>query len=360
MKAELEQRLASLRKKLKQEKLDGLLIQTRVSSLYLSGFPSSNSLILVTQRQAIFFTDSRYIEKAKADIKHLEVVEIVQRALDGVVQTVKKLRVKQLGFEESISHAEYLTLAKALQGIAVLKPAGRLIKDLRLVKSAAEVRQIAANQRLNEQLFLEAVDSVTPGDRETDIRNRILHRLVELGSAEAFQAIIAAGKNSALPHAVPGAQRVKANNFLLFDMGVLKHHYHSDMTRTVAVGEKLPANLKNIYEVTLEAQQAALSAVAPGKSCKEIDAVARGIIADAGYREYFGHGLGHGVGLEIHEGPTLNPRSEDILKPGMVITIEPGIYLPGKGGVRIEDLVVVTENGYKNLTNVSKQLRHIL
>jgi Xaa-Pro aminopeptidase len=143
-------------------------------------------------------------------------------------------------------------------------------------------------------------------------------------------------------------------------MGVLNNHYHSDMTRTVAVGEKLPARLRDIYDVTLAAQQEALAAVAPGKRCKDIDAIARAIIAEAGYGEFFGHGLGHGVGLEIHEGPTLNPRSEDVLQPGMIITIEPGIYLPGLGGVRIEDLVVVTATGYKNLTSLSKSFRHIL
>lgn len=360
MRAELEQRIAALRTKLKLEKLDAILLQTRVSSLYVSGFPCSNSLVLITQRQGFFFTDSRYIVKATADIKHLEVVEVVQRALEGVAQTIKKLRVKRLGFEESISYADYVALSKAVEDSAELKPAGSIVKGLRLIKSQAEIRQIAANQKVNEKLFSEAVESVTLADQEADIRGRILHRLVDLGYAEAFHAIIAAGKNSALPHAVPGSQRVKKNSFLLFDMGVLNNHYHSDMTRTVAVGEKLPARLRDIYDVTLAAQQEALAAVAPGKRCKDIDAIARAIIAEAGYGEFFGHGLGHGVGLEIHEGPTLNPRSEDELQPGMIITIEPGIYLPGLGGVRIEDLVVVTATGYKNLTSLSKSFRHIL
>lgn len=359
MKVELEQRLSAIRQKLTKHSLDGLLIQSRVSSLYLSGFPCSNSLILVTRKHGIFFTDSRYIFKATADIKHLEVVQIVQRALDAVAQTVKKLRVKRLGFEDSITFADYQALGSAFGSIAELKPAGDLVKDLRLVKSASEIRQIAVNQKLNEQFYLEAVDSVSTNDSETVIRNRILHKMVETGSAEAFHSIIAAGKNSALPHAVPGSQKVKRNGFLLFDMGVLRNHYHSDMTRTVAIGEKLPPRLKEIYGITLEAQQAAINAVAPGRTCREIDSVARDIISKAGYGDYFGHGLGHGVGLEIHEGPTLNPRSNDVLKPGMVITIEPGIYLPGLGGVRIEDLLVVTEKGFRNLTSISKELRFI-
>lgn len=359
MKAELEQRLAALRQKLKLHSLDGLLVQSRVSSLYLSGFPCSNSLILITRKHGIFFTDSRYIVKATAEIKHLEVVQIVQRALDTVARTVKKLRIKRLGFEESISFGEYQALCNAFGSIADLKPAGGLVKDLRLVKSATEIRQIAANQKLNEQLFQEAVESVSASDSETTIRNGILHKMVDAGCAEAFHSIIAAGNNSALPHAVPGSQRVKKNSFLLFDMGVLHNHYHSDMTRTVAVGERLPARLKEIYQITLEAQQAAINAVAPGKTCSEIDSVARDIISKAGYADYFGHGLGHGVGLEIHEGPTLNPRSKDVLKPGMVITIEPGIYLPGLGGVRIEDLLVVTEKGFRNLTSVAKELRFL-
>ena len=183
--------------------------------------------------------------------------------------------------------------------------------------------------------------------------------MIDNNCEEAFSSIIAAGINSALPHAVPSNTRVAKNKFLLFDMGVKKNHYHSDMTRTVAVGEKLPVKAREIYSVVLEAQIAALGAVAPGVECKAIDKIARDIISAAGYGEYFGHGLGHGVGLEIHEGPTLNARSKDVLEPGMVITIEPGIYLPDLGGVRIEDLVVVTATGYRNLTKIPKTLSYI-
>lgn len=175
---------------------------------------------------------------------------------------------------------------------------------------------------------------------------------------EAFDSIVASGPNSSLPHAVPTARRVRAGEYLLFDMGVKSGLYHSDMTRTVAVG-KASARHREVYEIVLEAQQRALASIRAGVACRDVDAQARDYIAVAGYGEQFGHGLGHGVGLQIHEGPTLNPRSEQVLSEGMVVTVEPGIYIPGFGGVRIEDLVVVTKDGYRNLTSVPKQFKSI-
>lgn len=353
-------RISDLRAQLRRNKLSGIVIQSRINSFYFSGFPCSNSILLVTPSKAFFFTDSRYITKAVESIKHLEVVLIAQRALGKVAETVKKLRLRVLGFEDaSVTYAGYQGLSGAMKGIADLAPASSLIASMRSIKSGSEIRIIAANQKINEQLFLELLEGTRRTDTELQLRQALLRRLIDLEAEEAFQAIIASGPNSALPHAIPGKTRIKQNAFLLFDMGVAKKSYHSDMTRTVWVGERVVGELRAIYDVVLQAQEAALRAVGPGVACSEIDGIARGIIAKAGYSEYFGHGLGHGVGLEIHEGPTLSPKSQDVLKPGMVITIEPGIYLPGKGGVRIEDLVVVTDSGYRNLTSLSKQFQTI-
>lgn len=355
----LKQRISSVREGLSRHKLDGLIIQDRTSSLYLSGFPCSNSLLLITRRHAQFFTDFRYIIKARDAISHLEVLQLPQNALSDVAIRVKKLKLRKIGFEEVTSFAQYSTLKNSLDAMVELVPAGDIIRSMRMIKSNGEVRQIASNQRLNEKIFDSAVDAVNVSSTEISIRNLILSRMIEENCEEAFASIIASGRNSANPHAIAGTGKVKSGQFLLFDMGVKKSHYHSDMTRTVAVGKKLPGRSAEIYDVVKTAQETALRMVGPGVACNEIDFAARRIITDAGYGDYFGHGLGHGVGLEIHEGPTLNPQSATILQPGMVITIEPGIYLPGVGGVRIEDLVVVTENGYRNLTSPPKELRYI-
>ena len=358
MPSDFSQRLDSLRSELKKQKLHGIIVRNPLNNLYLSGFSSSNSIIVITQTAALYFTDFRYIEKATGSIKEFEVKVIPQHGLTEIATIIRKLRIRKLGFEESASYESVNNLAVALGEGIELVPGNRILLSLRAVKSSSELRLITANQKLNEKIFVHARDLVRTGMTESDIRNQILHTMINEGCEEAFSSIIAAAKNSSLPHAVPGNTKVKKGGFLLFDMGIKKNYYHSDMTRTVAVG-KISNQLKEIYEIVLEAQQAALQALKPGKMTRDIDAIARNIISKAGYGQYFGHGLGHGVGLEIHEGPTLNAKSTDILKPGMVVTIEPGIYLPRIGGVRIEDMAVITENGYKNLNHTPKELQTI-
>jgi Xaa-Pro aminopeptidase len=185
--------------------------------------------------------------------------------------------------------------------------------------------------------------------------------MVNRGVEEAFSTIVATGPNTALPHAIPGPRKSRSGEFLLIDMGVKANFYHSDMTRTVAVGSKnaLDAQDREIYEIVREAQAHAIAKIKPGVKCADVDREARSFITNAGYGDAFGHGLGHGVGLDIHEGPTLSPRSTEILREGMVVSVEPGIYLPGKAGVRIEDLVVLTRDGCENLNKLSKALKYI-
>jgi len=358
MSTELEQRVQRVQAEVKRQKLGALLVDDRHSSFYLSGFPCSASLILVTQKACFFYTDSRYITAAEKTIGHMQVVLATQRAFTQVADTVRKHRISRLGFEEQTSHSQVMAMQRDFAG-AELIPAGSIIRNLRLIKSDAEIKAIADNQKLNQKIYAAALATVTPGMRESDIRKTILRLMIDQDCEEAFQSIIAAGANSANPHAVPGRDRAKKGELLLFDMGVKRNHYNSDMTRTVAVGERLRPECQRIYDVVLQAQKAAVKELGPGVPCRQVDSVARNIIISAGYGDYFGHGLGHGVGLEIHEGPTLNPRSDETLKPGMVVTVEPGIYLPGVGGVRIEDLLVITETGCQNLTSLTKQLQHI-
>lgn len=358
MKEELEERIRRVQAGLRRQKLSGIVIEGRENSYYLSGFPSSASLILVTQSRAWFFTDSRYYSLAAASIAHMEVLLSTQRAFTQIADVAKKLRLRRIGFEETAPYYQVEGLKTAFDWAELVR-AGPLVQNLRLVKSDNEVKIIAANQRLNQKIYKEALAGAKAGMREVDVRNHILRLMIDNECEEAFATILATGSNAANPHAIPGKLSLKKGELLLFDMGVKKRHYHSDMTRTVAIGEKLKPKCAEIYEVVLTAQEAALRQLGPGVPCRQVDEAARNIITDAGYGDYFGHGLGHGVGLNIHEGPTLNPHSNDILQPGMVVTVEPGIYLPGVGGVRIEDLLVITESGARNLTSIGKQLEHI-
>lgn len=357
MKAELEGRIAGVQRGLKRSKLQAVLIESRDNSFYLSGFPCTASLVLVTIRKVFFFTDFRYFDLARDRIQHMQVELATQRAFTQVADLVKKLGISKLGFEESAPYSQVMAMKSAFD-TSDLIASGSIIRDLRTIKSETEQKVIARNQRLNQKIYKSALAQVEPGMRETDVRNIILREMIDNNCEEAFATILATGANSANPHAVPGNRKIKSGELLLFDMGVKQNFYHSDMTRTVAVGEKLDPRCAEIYEIVRQAQAAALRELGPGVPCKQVDAAARNVIIAAGYGDNFGHGLGHGVGLEIHEAPTLNPRSTDVLKPGMAVTVEPGIYLPHIGGVRIEDLVIITETGYKNLTSIGKQLVH--
>lgn len=352
-------RVKALQQSLQEDGLDAQFIYDRTNTLYLTGFPCSNSILLITPREAVFLTDFRYLERARAEITALEVRPMSQQGTDEQLgKLLKSLGVKTLGFEGTMPYAYHANLKKAV-GRTRLVESSESLTNLRAVKDADELGEIARNQKLNEKLFRAVLAGVTAGETEAAIARKIKMTLTAAGYEEAFASIIAAGPNSALPHASPGGQRVRKGEYLLFDTGVRARFYHSDMTRTVGVGKTSPRH-REIYEIVLEAQKAALATIRDGALCKAVDAAARDVITNAGYGEYFGHGTGHGVGLQIHEAPTLNARSTQILRENMVVTVEPGIYLPGFGGVRIEDLVVVTADGYRNLTSVSKKWQEIL
>ncbi|MBX7246810.1 MAG: Xaa-Pro peptidase family protein [Candidatus Sumerlaeaceae bacterium] len=349
-------RLRTIRRGLEKGKLDALLVIDRANTYYVSGFECSNSIIVITATGAWFLTDFRYMEKAGRDLGgRFEIRAMTQGGIGEIKDLLKGLRVRKVGFEGSIPFAQFRQLEKAA-GTGKLVEASAILGQSRAVKDDAEIQLVAENQRMNERLLRAALERVELGDSEIDVRRGIRAEMLALGVEEAFDSIIATGANSSLPHAVPSRRKIARNGFLLFDMGVKRHHYHSDMTRTYCVaGDRVHSKLREVYDVVLEAQLRAMAKVKAGAACRVVDAAARDFISSCGYGENFGHGLGHGVGLEIHEGPRLNPRSEELLEEGMVITIEPGIYLPGVGGVRIEDLLVVTRNGYRNLTAMPKR-----
>lgn len=351
------ERVIRLRAGMRAQKLDGFIVSTRINSLYLSQFPCSNSIIVITQRQAFFLTDFRYMERAAAEIRGFKVQRITQNATDEIKQLIKKLALKRIGFEGGIAYDQFVRLKKSV-GRAAFVEAGGLVRNLRAVKEPGEIKQIAKNQKLNQALCSLAFETVQLGETEFDLQRKIRRLMFINKVEEAFDTIVAVGKNSSLPHAVPGKARLREGDYLLIDMGVKDRLYYSDLTRTGCIGHASPRHAE-IYEIVKEAQKAALKNIRAGAVCKDVDSAARDLIKDAGYGEEFGHGLGHGVGLEIHEAPTLNAKSEEVLREGMVVTVEPGIYIPGFGGVRIEDLVVVTKTGYRNLTTLGKELRLI-
>lgn len=349
-------RLDRFRTLMEGERLDAFVILDRANSVYFSGFPCSNSVIVVAPAGAWFFTDFRYLSRATADVTALEVRLLAQNTMTAVADLLRSLKPATVGFEGGVSFSRVEALRAACGRKSRLVEAGRLPARLRAVKDAGEIITIAHNQSTADRILGDAASTARPGMTELEIRRTARNAMEGLFVDEAFETIVASGPNSAFPHAVASRRKVRHGDFVTIDLGIRRDLYCSDQTRTVAVGEA-SARMREVYGVVLEAQLRALDAVRPGAQCREVDAVARDLIASRGFGDYFGHGLGHGVGLEIHEGPTLNPRSCDVLEEGMVVTVEPGVYVPGFGGVRIEDLVVVTCDGHRNLAKMGKRLR---
>ncbi len=320
---------------------------------YLSGFTGTSGYVLLNQREAYFLTDFRYAEQAKRQCPHLEIVIYKPHVFDSVVELTKgaKTLLVEAG---NITLENYQKLQEKLKTAVI--GTKDLVEKLRMVKDQKEIALIEEAARITDEAFLEVCDFIKPGVREKDIARELEFAMKRKGASQvAFDFIVASGERGALPHGVASDKIIKAGEFVTLDIGAVYEGYHSDMTRTVAV-EQADDFLKEIYEIVLNSQEQALKAVKAGKSGFEIDKIARDIITDSGYGENFGHGLGHGVGLDIHEQPRVSPQADTILEENMIITIEPGIYLPQKGGVRIEDLVVVEAEGARRLSLSLKEL----
>ena len=335
------------------------LVSAPVSRRRLTGFESSDGLLFLTQAHAVFLTDSRYIEAAKAEITACPVEELKDSAKQ-LRELCKAHRVKRLFVETGRTTLdEAARLRRQLPGVWV-ETGGTLVdgclRALRLHKTPEEADCVRRAQAIAERAFAHILGMLEPGTAEREIALDLDYAMLRFGAqALSFETIAVAGENGSKPHGVPGERKLRKGDLLTLDFGAVADGYHSDMTRTVAIG-KPGEEQQKIYSIVLGAQQAALDRLAPGVPCKDIDAAARDWIKAAGYGEHFRHGTGHGVGLEIHEAPTLSRKSKDILAPGMIVTVEPGIYLPGSCGVRIEDIALITETGYENLTNTDKKL----
>jgi Xaa-Pro aminopeptidase len=336
--------------------VDALLVTNPVNLRYLTGFTGSNGMAVVGRDIRRFITDFRYVEQAAEQVEGFD-REQAPQDFNGALKEGWPDGSLRLGFEDDhVSVRRHARLRDLLPERVELVPAGGAVQELRAVKDAGEIEIMRRAGALSDEIF-EALSL----ERFSGRTERELVWWVERGFREAgaenvaFPTVVAAGETAASPHADPGDRVIEEGVLVTVDAGCVVDGYCSDCTRTFAVGT-IPDRLQEIYALCLEAQLAGLEAVGPGVSGRDADAAARTIIADEGLGEAFGHGLGHGVGIQIHEAPTLRAESTDVLEPGNVVSVEPGIYLPGEGGVRIEDLVLVTENGSERLTRFTKEL----
>lgn len=339
------------------QKGEAFLVVSQENRLYLTGFESTDGYLLVTADESVFLTDSRYIEAARAKVRGCSQISLCKNAVEEINALVASLGITRLYFEASrLSVARFNSFAAALNCECLAEKADESIKELRRTKSRAELENILAAQSIAQSAFEHICTFIKEGVTEREIALELDYFMLRAGAqALSFETIAVSGKNSSMPHGVPCDKKVEHGDFITMDYGAVVNGYHSDMTRTVALGGVSDKQAK-IYETVLEAQLASLAVLAPGVSCRAADAAARDVITRAGYGECFGHGTGHGVGIEIHEFPVLNTRTEEILAPGDVVTVEPGIYLPEEFGVRIEDMAFITENGAENLTKCPKSL----
>ncbi|HHT84225.1 MAG: M24 family metallopeptidase [Bacillota bacterium] len=347
--------LEKLRLKMSQVPVDAFLVSNMQNWRFVSGFTGDAGTLLITRDEAIIFTDSRYTEQAEQEAPDYTVIKTVVEK-NVLKETIDKIRISRIAFEKDyVTYSRWEKLKETLSGQELIGVSG-WVEELRAVKSEEEAGYIARAQGIADEAFSRLLPLVKAGASEMDLALELEFTIRKLGSEGiAFPFIVVSGARSSLPHGVPTSKKLEPGDFVTFDFGARCNGYCSDMTRTVVVGHASDKH-REIYDLVLRAQLAALEVIKPGVMAREVDLAGRRVIEEAGYGEYFGHGIGHGVGLNVHEKPSVGKTSEDVLKPGMVITIEPGIYIPGFGGVRIEDLVLVTEDGKKNLTASEKQL----
>ena len=352
----MKQRIKKLRSKLEEKELDALLINNAQNRQYLTGFTGTAGVVLITKTTAQLITDFRYTEQAEEEAVDYEIIKQGDNKLETINQLLKEEEITKLGIEaEEISYQQYLQYQDKLD--VELVATTDLVKSLRKVKDETEVDKISQAVKITDNAFEEIQEQLEVGAIEREIALEIEFAQKKQGATKnAFDFIVASGKRGAMPHGVASDKEIEAGDLVTMDFGCVYQGYHSDMTRTVIVGDDPTAKQEKIYNIVLEAQETAIEAIEPGKTGAEIDKVARDIIEEAGYGANFGHGLGHSVGLEIHENPRLSRKDETVLKPGMVVTVEPGIYIPDWGGIRIEDIVVVTDDGCQILTESPKEL----
>ena len=355
----ISDRLNHLRDYLRDKKIPAVLISKDENVYYFSGFKGDSTMLLVTEDKAFLITDFRYIEQAEQQAPLYELVEQKEGLIKKCAELAKNNGVKSVSFEGSVlSFDEYTRLVKELQPLGIGESVS--LDSLRIIKEAEEVACIEKACDIGDEAFEDIIKYIRPGMTEIEVAARLENVMRCLGSEEvSFTTIVASGKRGSLPHGIATEKLISDGEFVTMDYGAVYRGYHSDVTRTICIGEA-DERQREIYSAVLSAQELGVSLVKPGASGIEVDKQVRLLLDEAGYAKYFGHGLGHSVGLEIHEEPRLSPKSNCTgLEIGTVITVEPGVYIPDWGGVRIEDSVLVTETGARRLTKSSKQLLEI-
>lgn len=349
-------RLKKIRQGLKKSGADGVLLTDLVNIRYLTGFTGSNGYLLLTARGGWFFTDSRYTAQAASEVEGFTILRLTGPWFKEIAAKIKGLSVGRLGFEgANLSYTLWKKLKDELKGLR-LKDISGLVESVRIGKDSEEIKEMREAIRIASLGFQEARLAIRPGVSEGEVARRIESVLRDNGATgPSFDIIVASGARGALPHGIAGEKKIKKGELVIVDMGALYKGYSSDETRTYAVG-RASKKAREVYRIVKDAHDLAIEAVRPGVKVSDIDKAARDYIKDAGYGEFFGHGTGHGVGLNIHEAPSVSPAGREILSKGMIFTVEPGIYLEGEFGVRIEDMILVTGDGFEVLTRSGRDL----
>lgn len=351
-------RIDRLKKDLTKANLDGFVVTNLDQVRYLCGYSGSNGLLVVTPKQAYFLTDFRYIEQAAKEVKGAKRTICPKGDLIAGLSELTFLNRKNLryGYDDKSLTVERLACLKSSLPNIIPVPAGELMAELGWVKESIEIDNVRRAAKIADTAFERILNIVRPGVRERELAAELEYQMAMMGSERpAFESIVASGPRGALPHGLASQRKIKPGEMITFDFGATVNGYVSDITRTVVVG-KPTARQKKIYGIVLKAQKAGVKKISPGVSGQAVDAVCRKIIAKAGFAKQFGHGTGHGIGIVVHTGPGLGVNSKNILKVNNIVTVEPGIYIPGWGGVRIEDDVLVTRKGHEVLTLAEKKL----
>jgi len=348
-------KLDRLREKLEENKADAIIIDSPYNRRYLTNFTGTAGTALITSDKALFITDFRYTEQAAEQAAAFEIIEHKQGMIQEIANQIDKLGVKRLAFEKNYTtYSQFETYQN--QFSQELIPVEGIVEALRMIKTPDELEIMKKAAKIADDAFAHIQSFIEPGVKEIDISNELEFFMRRQGAtSSSFDTIVASGLRSALPHGVASDKKIEEGELVTLDFGALYEGYCSDITRTVAVGE-ISAALREIYDIVLEANLRGVKGTKAGMSGKEADALTRDYITEKGYGERFGHSTGHAVGMEVHESPGLSTRSEAILEPGMVVTVEPGIYVPGVGGCRIEDDIVITKDGNERLTFAPKEL----
>ena len=358
----MQSRVTKLRDRLAASNLDAIVVTHPSNRFYLTGFTAvdippneSSGHLVIGRERAVLVTSFLNADQARQQAPEFEVIDRTRVFAEADAQALQEIGARRVGFEDrSILYSDYRTLTEKLGDAVELVPVGPLVDNLRAVKSPEEIERIAHAIAVTDRALEQVTANLQEGQTEQQIAWQLEMAMRELGAEGlAFPSIVASGPNAARPHHEPAERAIQAGEPIVIDVGALVNGYCADLTRTVWLGEP-DAKLREVYGIVLNALRTAEAAIRPGMTGKEADATAREVIAAAGYGEAFGHSLGHGLGVRVHEGPALSARTEERLEPGNVVTIEPGIYLPGWGGVRIEDVAVIEEEGIQVLTGVPK------